>query len=94
MLPSCHALDLMFLDDEIEVEFVTGLKMLHTSNSRCSMTWTKMKEMFTYDTSFLNLKKVVIDGDVESNPGPVDNIVETPKVKVDPRNVQKDLEDV
>jgi hypothetical protein len=35
-------------------------------------------ENFAYETSFLKRGKLIIDGDVESNPGPTDNM-RTPK---------------
>ena len=34
-----------------------------------------------YDVSFLNVSQLLVDGDVESNPGPTDNVDKTPKGK-------------
>ena len=42
-----------------------------------------------FDTSFLNCNQVVIDGDVESNPGPTDNVDKTPKGKGRPKGTPK-----
>ena len=41
------------------------------------------------DSSFLKRKQVVIDGDVESNPGPVDSVDNTPKSKGRPKGTLK-----
>ena len=46
-------------------------------------------ESLAYDTSFLKHGKLIIDGDVESNPGPDTNIVETPRGKGRPKKVKK-----
>lgn len=42
-----------------------------------------------YDVSFLKILQLVIDGDVESNPGPDTNNVETPRGKGRPKKVKK-----
>ena len=47
--------------------------MLPTKFS-CVKTSTGSIVTFTYDTSFLNRNQVVIDGDVESNPGPIQSV--------------------
>ena len=49
----------------IEVKSGLRLKTLRTSIFFC---------LFTYDTSFLKRKQVVVNGDVESNPGPTTSI--------------------
>ena len=43
------------------------------------------KNLELYDLSFLKLDQLIIDGDVECNPGPVNNNVQTPKTKGRPR---------
>ena len=42
-----------------------------------------------YSLSHLKLSQLLIDGDVESNPGPVDNKVETPKCKGRPKKTSR-----
>ena len=34
----------------------------------------QLKDVFSYDTSSLKRKQLVIDGDVESNPGPISSV--------------------
>ena len=68
-----------------------SFKVFKLFNSKLNEIWLAPKDVtyifvprnayFAYDTSFLNHKKLVIDGDVESNPGPVNNNIETPKRK-------------
>ena len=79
---------------EIEIESGMRLKTSRTSiffhyvdtvNSPNRSYTSKLTIMFIYDTSFLNRNKVVIDGDVESNPGPVTNNGETPKGRGRPK---------
>ena len=63
-----------------EIESGRYIRLLPTKFSCVRISPTRSILAFTYDTSFLNRNQVVIDGDVESNPGPVDHI-ETPKGK-------------
>ena len=54
---------------KIKIKSGLRLKMLRTSIFFCIRTYPT--KLITYDTSFLKRRQVVINGDVESNPGPV-----------------------
>ena len=62
----------------------------HSSNSFTNgYNKTTISDIDSYNVSFLKLAQLLIDGDVESNPGPVTNIVETPKGKGRPKKSSK-----
>ena len=71
--------------DSNETESSHGLK-----TPRTSIFFRSRSAWFSYDTSFLKRKQTVISGDVESNPGPTDDIKKTPvKGKGRPKGTNK-----
>ena len=52
---------------------------------------TAISDIDSYSVSFLKLGQLLIDGDVESNPGPVTNNTETPKGRGRPKKAPKVL---
>ena len=63
-------------------------KKKNTFNFNCKKENTPGIMFFSYDTSFLNRKQVVINGDVESNPGPISS-VETYRAAIGRFNCRK-----
>merc|ERR1712227_765790 len=80
---------ILFWKLKMKIKIKSGqcLKMLRTSIFFCIRTYPR--RLIMYDTSFLKRKQVIINGDIESNPGPVDNNVETPKSRGRPKKAPK-----
>ena len=68
--------------DSYEDSYKIPVDPIHSSECYMNhITWHSAsfaQELTSYDVSFLTQKQVTIDGDVESNPGPVTNNVNTP----------------
>ena len=78
-----HALFALFLLVTVDVFYVNTVKFKHIDTS-CHFLESNYRG---YNLNFLKLKQLLIDGDIESNPGPTQNDCKSPvgcpkKIKV------------
>ncbi|MCP4457820.1 MAG: hypothetical protein GY816_07325, partial [Cytophagales bacterium] len=67
-----HNLDQIWQYFSYSHEILIGVRL--KTSRRSSVIQNKFSLSISYDTSFLNRNQVVVDGDVESNPGPVSSV--------------------
>ena len=68
--------------------FTTCLKIVIEISSRYNESCATTSNLELYNLCHLKLAQLLIDGDIESNPGPV-NYTETPKGKGRPKKTSK-----